>query len=145
MCSETGCASVKLKLQKTLDLENKSKITLWWGWGYCLNHKPNLHKYITGKGERSYKHELTSNLLIYQNRLHYHRQPCSIIPITKQTSFNYKAAWLLAPTEPQKSYYRHTFLWLGNNLLSAFLIVYFNMVLVFKVLFPFCCLIPTWS
>lgn len=127
-CSETGCASVKAtKITKNLDLEKKSKIILWWGWG-----QQNFTNISKVKGERNYKHEFSSNILIYQNRLYYHSQPCPIVPITKQTSFYYKAVWLLAPIEPQKSYYRHTLLWLGNNLFSALFIVHFNTVPEFK-------------
>lgn len=76
-----------IKITKSLALEKKSKIILWWKWGCCVNHITKLH--VTNiskvKGERSYKHELTSNLLIYQNRFYCYSQPCLIIPITKQT------------------------------------------------------------
>ena len=76
-----------------------------------VNHRiTKLHKYTKGEGKKeSYKRELTSNLLIYWNSLYYHRQPHLINPIIKQSSFNYKVVFLLAPIGPtEKLLQTHT-------------------------------------
>lgn len=109
-CSETGGASVTaIKIRKKLDVQKESCKTIvrWGGW---VNHRTKLHKNTEGEGRKvSYKHELTSKFLIYCNSLYYHRQPHLINPIIKQSSFNYKVVWLLAPIRPtEKLLQTHT-------------------------------------